>query len=144
MWDNRPKKASGQFSAKSPDFKCKNQDCGGVIWPPKGQKAPQRPVQNAGQADRTKDIHWQVCFKLAAESVYNSSGWKAASWIDPPQPGTDPEQTPTAKIIWKRAAQLFGALEIRPNPTTAQKTQQQAPPPPQEPPPEYAEDDLPF
>jgi hypothetical protein len=31
-WDNRPKKASGQFSAKSPDFKCKNKVCGGVIW----------------------------------------------------------------------------------------------------------------
>lgn len=32
MWDNRPKKASGQFSEKWPDFKCKDKACGGVIW----------------------------------------------------------------------------------------------------------------
>lgn len=35
MWDNRPKKASGLFKKNSPDFKCKNADCGSVIWPPK-------------------------------------------------------------------------------------------------------------
>lgn len=35
MWDNRPKKKSGEFSAKSPDFKCRNKDCGKVIWPKK-------------------------------------------------------------------------------------------------------------
>jgi hypothetical protein len=32
MWDNRPKKASGDANPKSPDFKCKNKACGGVIW----------------------------------------------------------------------------------------------------------------
>lgn len=32
MWDNRPKKASGEYSEKSPDFKCKDKTCGGVIW----------------------------------------------------------------------------------------------------------------
>ena len=37
MWDNRPKKASGEFSKKSPDFKCKNKDCEFVIWPKKKQ-----------------------------------------------------------------------------------------------------------
>lgn len=35
FWDNRPKKASGQFKATSPDFKCKNQACGEPVWPPK-------------------------------------------------------------------------------------------------------------
>lgn len=35
MWDNRPKKADGTFSPTSPDFKCKNKDCKGIIWPPK-------------------------------------------------------------------------------------------------------------
>jgi len=35
MWDNRPKKASGEFKKNSPDFKCKNKDCEFVIWPKK-------------------------------------------------------------------------------------------------------------
>ena len=30
-WDNRQKKTN----PKAPDFKCKNQDCGYAIWPPK-------------------------------------------------------------------------------------------------------------
>lgn len=34
-WDNRAKKASGEFKAKSPDFSCKNKACGGAIWPEK-------------------------------------------------------------------------------------------------------------
>jgi hypothetical protein len=32
MWDNRPKKASGDANPKSPDFKCRDKACGGVIW----------------------------------------------------------------------------------------------------------------
>lgn len=40
VWDNRPKKATGDFNPAAPDFKCKNKECGGVIWPPKGQKMP--------------------------------------------------------------------------------------------------------
>ena len=33
VWDNREKKASGQFNAKSPDFSCKNKDCKWGVWP---------------------------------------------------------------------------------------------------------------
>lgn len=33
VWDNRPKKASGEYKQNSPDFKCRNKACGGVIWP---------------------------------------------------------------------------------------------------------------
>jgi hypothetical protein len=32
MWDNRPKKLSGDANPKSPDFKCRDKACGGVIW----------------------------------------------------------------------------------------------------------------
>ena len=32
MWDNRPKKASGEMNPKAPDFKCKDNTCQGVIW----------------------------------------------------------------------------------------------------------------
>jgi hypothetical protein len=33
MYDNRPQKATGEFKANSPDFKCKNKDCNKAIWP---------------------------------------------------------------------------------------------------------------
>lgn len=33
VWDNRQKKASGQFSERSPDYTCKDRDgCGGAAW----------------------------------------------------------------------------------------------------------------
>lgn len=32
MWDNRKDKASGRSSPKSPDFKCKDKDCGKAVW----------------------------------------------------------------------------------------------------------------
>lgn len=35
MWDNRPKKASGEFKANAPDFKCKDRTCDGKVWPEK-------------------------------------------------------------------------------------------------------------
>ena len=39
MWDNRAKKASGEYAANRPDFSCKKRggdpDCKGAIWPPK-------------------------------------------------------------------------------------------------------------
>ena len=34
MWDNRV----GKRNPKAPDFKCKNRECDGVIWPPRGAK----------------------------------------------------------------------------------------------------------
>lgn len=50
MWDNRPKKASGDMNPKAPDFKCKDKSCQGVIWKhgekpraPKAAPAPQAP-----------------------------------------------------------------------------------------------------
>src|SRR5690606_22830048 len=33
VWDNRPKKASGEFKPTAPDFKCRRKDCDGAIWP---------------------------------------------------------------------------------------------------------------
>ena len=32
VWDNRPKIASGQFTAKAPKFKCKDKKCDTPIW----------------------------------------------------------------------------------------------------------------
>lgn len=56
MWDNRPKKESGEFKKKAPDFKCKDDNgtgCEYVIWPdkplpkPKDEAAP-HPTRQAG------------------------------------------------------------------------------------------------
>ena len=35
MWDNR----EGKRNPKAPDFKCKNKECDGVIWPPRSATA---------------------------------------------------------------------------------------------------------
>lgn len=32
MWDNRPKKASGEFKPNSPDFACKDKTCKHAVW----------------------------------------------------------------------------------------------------------------
>lgn len=42
MWDNRPKKASGDMNPKAPDFKCRDKSCQGVIW--KHGEKPRGPV----------------------------------------------------------------------------------------------------
>jgi hypothetical protein len=34
MWDNR----EGKRNPKAPDFKCKDRECDGVLWPPRGAK----------------------------------------------------------------------------------------------------------
>ena len=40
FWDNTAKKATGEYKANSPNFKCSNKACGHVIWPPKGKVWP--------------------------------------------------------------------------------------------------------
>ena len=54
VWDNREKKASGEFSAKGPDFACKDKDdCGWVKWPPKDKngQAAKAPAQAKAKLD---------------------------------------------------------------------------------------------
>lgn len=48
VWDNRAKKASGEFNPKSPDFTCRDKECAWAMWPapspnrsPTYQRAPQ-------------------------------------------------------------------------------------------------------
>lgn len=37
LWDNRPKKSTGQYKATAPDFACKDRGCRGAVWlTPKG------------------------------------------------------------------------------------------------------------
>ena len=48
MWDNRV----GKKNPKAPDFKCKDRECDGVIWPPRGAK-PAAAVAAAAEPART-------------------------------------------------------------------------------------------
>jgi hypothetical protein len=40
LWDNRETKRN----PKAPDYKCKDKNCDGAIWPPKNGAAPARPT----------------------------------------------------------------------------------------------------
>jgi hypothetical protein len=40
MWNNTFKKSKGEMNPKAPDYKCKDANCTGIIWPPK-DKTPQ-------------------------------------------------------------------------------------------------------
>ncbi|HUS60620.1 MAG TPA: hypothetical protein VMY34_00395 [Acidimicrobiales bacterium] len=44
MWDNRV----GKRTPKAPDFRCKDRECDGVIWPPRGAKPAGAPAPQAG------------------------------------------------------------------------------------------------
>lgn len=48
MWDNRAKKASGEFNPKSPDFTCKA-DRTHVVWPPRGRARRSQASQPVSQ-----------------------------------------------------------------------------------------------
>lgn len=55
MWDNRPDKAAGKRSAKSPDFKCRDTSCGEVIWPPRGSASAASLPPAPDYANRFED-----------------------------------------------------------------------------------------
>lgn len=72
MWDNRAKKASGEISEKSPDFKCKDRDnCDGVIWPPRPGQEQQAREDSAQRARHTESLEgW-----AANEVVVSANGY---------------------------------------------------------------------
>jgi hypothetical protein len=41
MWDNR----IGKRNPKAPDFKCKDRECDGVVWPPRGAASAAAPAE---------------------------------------------------------------------------------------------------
>ena len=42
MWDNRGTPAKPKTNPKAPDYKCRDKECSGVIWPPRGARKPER------------------------------------------------------------------------------------------------------
>jgi hypothetical protein len=76
------KKASGQFSSKSPDFSCKDKVCRGAIWPEKAANkdypvneaelpdSPWSPLEAKAKADaRSSRIERQHSQDMAIQAV---------------------------------------------------------------------------
>ena len=42
MWDNRGTAAKPKTNPKAPDYKCRDKECSGVIWPPRGSRKQER------------------------------------------------------------------------------------------------------
>jgi len=70
VYDNRPKKLSGEFKPNAPDFKCQNKACDWKQWPPKSPVAavapitPPTPPQAHGNGSRDAqlvELYWR-CF----------------------------------------------------------------------------------
>lgn len=51
MWDNRGTPEKPKTNPKAPDYKCRDKDCGGVIWPPRGPKKAAAPAAPAPQPE---------------------------------------------------------------------------------------------
>jgi len=60
MWDNRADKAAGTRGPKAPDFKCRNPQCDGRLWPGQHSVAlpilTQRSTQDATRAGATSHV----------------------------------------------------------------------------------------
>ena len=60
MWDNRAEKAAGTRSPKAPDFKCRNPQCDGQLWPGQHSAAlpivTQRSSQDVTRADAASHV----------------------------------------------------------------------------------------
>jgi hypothetical protein len=82
MWDNREKKASGEFKTTAPDFRCKEKTCEGVVWPEKKELPPtphttpktQEPIREALP-------DWESIKVKEQEGMMRMSALKAASEV---------------------------------------------------------------
>lgn len=61
MWDNRPKKRSGEFKPNAPDFACKDKSCGGKIWPSEERNdGPANPFNEPEWAKEQEKVERQA------------------------------------------------------------------------------------
>lgn len=62
LWDNRPKKRSGEMKPNAPDFACKDKEnCGWLQWPPKDKKVVKQaggPGMPAESPSSTRQARW--------------------------------------------------------------------------------------
>ena len=83
VWDNRAKKASGEFSAKGPDFACKDKDgCGWVQWPPKNKGSGGLPATAAIPTPLTSPlVPASVSGQPSPVAAYSRGGSPKWTWI---------------------------------------------------------------
>jgi len=55
MWDNRGTPSKPKTNPKAPDYKCRDKECSGIIWPPRGARKQERveaaPMPEGPQPD---------------------------------------------------------------------------------------------
>lgn len=79
-WDNRAKKASGDFKPTSPDFSCKDKGCGWAFWlTPKGAagtgpRTTPAPVQQESGVWHDAKRLYQTCFDNAVAWTQQAGG----------------------------------------------------------------------
>jgi hypothetical protein len=151
MWDNRV----GKRNPKAPDFKCKDRECDGVIWPPRDSKAvAATPTPAAGGAPQAP----------SADGMPNCPICGGAMWDDrtskrnPKAPDFKCKNKPKERggpgcegVIWPPrdgSASPYPAPAARKAPSMSTPPFDDAPPPYEPPPfddsPPHDDDDLPF
>jgi hypothetical protein len=144
MWDNRV----GKRNPKAPDFKCKDRECDGVIWPP-------RDANVAAAANATSAEPQPAAAGMPACPICGGAMWDdRLSKRNPKAPDFKCKNKPKMKggpgcegVIWPpRAGQ--SSPYPPPVPRAGERPNMSAPPiddtpPPDEPPP-FDDDDLPF
>jgi hypothetical protein len=150
MWDNRV----GKRNPKAPDFKCKDRECEGVIWPPRDAKLATMPAASTS-APQAPTGGMPAC------PICGGAMWDdRLSKRNPKAPDFKCKNKPKMKggpgcegVIWPPRA---GAPSPYPPPAAraSERSNMSAPPfddtpPPNEPPPyddapRHDDDDLPF
>lgn len=117
VWDNRAKKNSGEFSAKSPDFVCKDKTgCGESYWlsAPKAQAGASRKPWGAPRTPEPQ-LTW-----IELQAMY----WRCLSIVKVQLDKLHPDATPADHIA--AAATLF----IKVSRTGVKAAESKVPPPP--------------
>jgi len=140
MWDNRV----GKRNPRAPDFKCKDRECDGVVWPPRDANAPA-----AAEAQ-------PVAAGMPSCPICGGPMWDdRLSKRNPKAPDFKCRNKPKMKggpgcegVIWPpRAGQVSPYPPPVPRPSDRSNAMSAPPiddtPPPDEPPP-FDDDDLPF
>lgn len=147
MWDNRV----GKRNPKAPDFKCKDRECDGVIWPPRGAKpaaaaapeptgtvAPGMPACPlcAGPMwdDRTSKRNPKAPDFKCKNKPKERGGPGCEGVIWPPRDGS-PSPYPASAPRRESAGAMSAPFDTAPTPTE---------PPPFDDAPPHEDDDLPF
>jgi hypothetical protein len=79
MWDNREKKRN----PKAPDFKCKDRDCEGVIWPERKKAAASAPTAAPRPAPITDDRLTQAALRIAGALEVIAGKLSELKWTAP-------------------------------------------------------------